>query len=281
VSLETDNHFKMEMEIDEDAPKMVLRRRASNTSQYSASSKKGKKEEAGAKISESQESFQSHFSRSGISDTFFDALNFSENEEEETVAASGPPVPKKLVALPENSEVAKSIGVVCTMSRRSTNKRQKDIKPFALQKTFYACPKIVSEEQKEKLKARIEKDIADFKFQKYTVTIHRFGLPFAVEEICCISEGYNLAPKILKAVLPDTPVEKKDKKRKRGRKVQSKESEDEDSEMFDVEQAYDECYVQDQMLKYQCLASTSASTTTASTSGTASSSTRARRSRKN
>jgi hypothetical protein len=178
--LETDNHFKMEMEIDEDAPKMVLRRRASNTSQYSASSKKGKKEEAGAKISESQESFQSHFSRSGISDTFFDALNFSENEEEETVAASGPPVPKKLVALPENSEVAKSIGVVCTMSRRSTNKRQKDIKPFALQKTFYACPKIVSEEQKEKLKARIEKDIWP-SFRRRRDLLHLRGLQSRAE----------------------------------------------------------------------------------------------------
>jgi hypothetical protein len=181
---------------------------------------------------ESQASQESKFSRSGFSDTFFEALNFSDGSQpttDDTVAASVPSVPPSSsvraissLALPENSELAQSIGVVCTLSRRSTNKRQKDIKPFALQKTFYAFPKSITEEQKEKIKARIEKDVADFKFQKYKVEIHRFGLPFVIDEICCVSEGYNLTPKILKAALPPAPDKKK---RKRARKNASEDEE--------------------------------------------------------
>jgi hypothetical protein len=236
-----------------ECPKMMLRRHSSGTSvSSSASSKgKGKKVEAGAKLSESQESQESgksQFSRSGISDTFFEALNFSDDEADTPApgAATSVLVPGTM-ALSETSELAQSIGIVCTMSRRSTNKRQKDIKPFALQKTFYAFPKSITEEQKEKMKARIEKDIADFKFQKYTVTIHRFGLPFPVEEVCCVSEGYNLTPKILKAVLPPPPATSTPEKKKRKRKPKS---EDDESDHFDVEEAYDELWVEQAIQKY-------------------------------
>jgi len=217
---------------------MMLRRRSDNSS----SAEDGvpasvEATEAGARyvpgLGESQESQESKFSRSGFSDTFFEALNFSDGSQpttDDTVAASGPPVSTSSstfrgfgsIALPENSEIAQSIGVVCTLSRPSTNKRQKDIKPFALQKTFYAFPKSITEEQKEKMKARIEKDVADFKFQKYKVEIHRFGLPFVVDEICCVSEGYNLTPKILKAALPSASDKKK---RKRARKNASEDEE--------------------------------------------------------
>ncbi len=208
-------------------------------------------------LSESQESVKSHLSRSGFSDTFFDALNISDGSQEQetgTAASTDPSSPQakqaqipsspqakqaqaptRTMTLSEGSELAKSIGVVCTLSRPSTNKRQKEIKPFALQKTFYAFPKTITEEQKEKIKVRIEKDIVDFKVQKYNVSIERFGLPFAVDEICCVSEGYNLTPKIYKAVLPDKPEPapaKKDKKRKRGCKDESESEEsDEDAEL--------------------------------------------------
>jgi hypothetical protein len=233
---------------------MMLRRRSDNSqssaeARSQASAVVNVEADAGSRYvpglgesQESQESQESKFSRSGFSDTFFEALNFSDGSQEttkddgndETVTASGPSAADSSarvrgigsIALPENSELAQSIGVVCTLSRPSTNKRQKDIKPFALQKTFYAFPKSITEEQKEKMKARIEKDVADFKFQKYKVEIHRFGLPFAVDEICCVSEGYNLTPKILKAALP--PSEKK--KRKRARKNAS---EDEESDPID------------------------------------------------
>jgi hypothetical protein len=221
---------------------MMLRRRSDNSSSaedgIAASVEASEAAEAGSRyvpgLGESQESQESKFSRSGFSDTFFEALNFSDGSQptDETVAVSGPPASASSarvrgigsIALPENSELAQSIGVVCTLSRPSTNKRQKDIKPFALQKTFYAFPKIITEEQKEKIKARIEKDVVDFKFQKYKVEIHRFGLPFVVDEICCVSEGYNLTPKILKAALPPAS----DKKRKK--RARKNESEDEESD---------------------------------------------------
>lgn len=151
--------------------------------------------------SDSQSQSQSQFSPSGVSQDFFKALDFTEAE--------------KVPALEEDSVAALSVGIVPVLSRPSTNKRQKEIKPFALQKCFFACPKNMSEEQKEKIKEKIDKDIMDFKFQKYKVELHRFGLPFAVEEICCISAGYNLVPKILKA--PASSEEAKtNKKRRRG-----------------------------------------------------------------
>ena len=128
--------------------------------------------------------------------------------------------------LTDDSELAQSIGIVCTVNRSSTNRRQKDIKPFALQKTFYAYPKDITQEKKDKIKKKIEADIADFKCQQYNVELHTFGLPFAVDEICCISAGYNLTAKMFRASLPKE--EKTPSKRKRGTREESA-SDDEDT----------------------------------------------------
>lgn len=174
---------------------------------------------------ESQDAASSpRFARSGMSQDFFDALNFDADD---------------ISALPDDSVAALSVGIVAVMSRPSTNKRQKEIKPFALQKCFYACPKHMSDEQKEKVKARIEKDITDFKYQKYKVEIHRFGLPFVVEEICCISTGYNLVPKILKAPPPASTEIKTEKKRRRNAS-DDEDGKDEDGKGDDEE---DDAYV--------------------------------------
>lgn len=101
--------------------------------------------------------------------------------------------------LSTDSPTAFSIGIVTIVRRPSTNRKQKPIKWFALQKSFYAYPRDISDATMEKLNTRIENDIADFKLQGYEVETHTFGLPFKVEEICCVSRGYNLLPKILKA----------------------------------------------------------------------------------
>jgi len=98
-----------------------------------------------------------------------------------------------------DSQNTLSIGTVCVMQRSSSNKKQKVIKKFAMQKTFYAYPKNATTEQKNKVETRIQNDVADFILQGYEVHTHKFGLPFEVEEICCVSRGYNLLPKILKA----------------------------------------------------------------------------------
>ena len=104
-----------------------------------------------------------------------------------------------MIGLSANSPIALSIGIVSVMKRPSTHKKQKNIKPFALQKSFYAYPKNVDQQTMEKINTRVQNDIADFKLQGYDVTTHTFGLPFEVEEVCCVSRGYNLLPKILKA----------------------------------------------------------------------------------
>ncbi len=92
-----------------------------------------------------------------------------------------------------------SIGTVCVIYRPSSNRKQKVIKKFALQKTFYAYPRNATTEQKNKIETRIQNDMADFVLQGYEIQTHTFDLPFEVEEICCVSRGYNLLPKILKA----------------------------------------------------------------------------------
>lgn len=182
--------------------KRLQRRGSAALGASQSSSSDNDSQQAGAPYkSDSQSQSQSHFSPSGVSQDFFEALNFEENEQ--------------IPALSEDSVAALSVGIVPVLSRPSTNKRQKEIKPFALQKCFYACPKNMSEEQKDKIKEKIDKDIVDFKFQKYKVELHRFGLPFVVEEICCISAGYNLVPKILKAPPPPTEAAKTSKKRRR------------------------------------------------------------------
>lgn len=114
--------------------------------------------------------------------------------------SSAPNVPEEITgSLSVDSEVALSIGIVCVMRRPSSNRKQKVIKKFALQKTFYAYPKNATTEQKNRIETRIQDDIGDFALQGYEVETYKFGLPFEVEEICCVSRGYNLLPKILKA----------------------------------------------------------------------------------
>lgn len=186
----------------------MQRRRTSESSSSSSSDEEYKPSQSviGAievkqESQESQKSERSQQSETGVSQDFFDVLNMNDDD-----------VP----GLSSQSEAALSVGFVCVVSRPTTNKKQKDIKKFALQKTFYAFPKNCSQEIKNKMQERIENDIADFRIQQYDVSIHRFGLPFEVEEVCCVSRGYTLLPKILKAPRPPSPPSSSTK-RKRGR----------------------------------------------------------------
>lgn len=117
-----------------------------------------------------------------------------------------------------DSELSKSIGVVCLASRDTTHKKQKAIKPHAIQKTFYAYPKNC-EESKRLIQEQIEEDMADFKVQNYTVQAYTFGLPFEVEATCNITRGYKNTPKIFKA---------ETNKRKSSEKSDSEDEEDKD-----------------------------------------------------
>lgn len=202
-----------------------MQRRGSIASSASAKSLASPRSSSSSsnKASQGLSRFDSQNSYSSMANHLFNALDFDANDD--------------IAALPEDSVAALSVGIVAVMSRPSTNTRQKDIKPFALQKCFYACPKHMSDEQKEKVKARIQKDITDFNYQKYKVDIHRFGLPFVVEEICCISAGYNLVPKILKAPLPPSAEATTSKKRKAIHV-----SDDEEERYEDKEDAEDEAY---------------------------------------
>lgn len=171
------------------SPRQSQESQESQESQQSQESRYSQDDQAGARCGDG--------GSTGMSQDFFAALNMSEEELENTRT------------LDEGSELAQSIGIVCVVSRPSTNKRQKNIKPFALQKTFYAYPKSASEEQKNKIKGRIETDIGDYRCQQYDIKIHTFGLPFPVEEICCVSAGYNLTAKMFRAIKPDDEPKKR------------------------------------------------------------------------
>lgn len=178
-------------------------------------------------FSESQEATcksESQVSHSGFSQDFFDMLNLSAADD------------NSVSTLATSSEIASSIGVVCVVSRPTNNKKQKDIKKFALQKTFYAYPKNCDTSVKDKIEERIKNDIADFKFQKYNVETYRFGLPFEVEEVCCVSRGYNLLPKILKAPQTETQASAPVKREKR--KARSRKSYEDDSANSDDDDDY-------------------------------------------
>lgn len=124
----------------------------------------------------------------------------------------------RVPGLAVDSELSKSIGVVCLASRETTHKKQKAIKPHAIQKTFYAYAKNC-EESKRLINEQIEEDMADFKVQNYTVEIYTFGLPFEVEATCNITRGYKNTPKIFKA---------ETNKRKSSEKSDSEDEEDKD-----------------------------------------------------
>jgi hypothetical protein len=98
-----------------------------------------------------------------------------------------------------SEERAKSFATVCVAHRASTHKKQKEVKPFVLQNTFYAFTKDISEQDKEAIDTKIKDIVADFETQDYTVERKTFGLPFEVQAICRITPGYNMTAKKVKA----------------------------------------------------------------------------------
>lgn len=100
------------------------------------------------------------------------------------------------VLVPE--ERAQSFATVCVVHRPTTHKKQKAVKTYALQNTFFAFPKNINDEDKKIIDGKIQDVVADFEAQKYTIERKTFGLPFEVEGICRITPGYNMTAKKIK-----------------------------------------------------------------------------------
>jgi hypothetical protein len=100
------------------------------------------------------------------------------------------------VLVPE--ERAQSFATVCVVHRPTTHKKQKAVKTYALQNTFFAFPKNINDEDKKIIDGKIQDVVADFETQKYTIERKTFGLPFEVEGVCRITPGYNMTAKKIK-----------------------------------------------------------------------------------
>jgi archaellin len=98
-----------------------------------------------------------------------------------------------------SEEKAKCFATVCIVHRSTTHKKQKQVKPYALQNTFFAFPKDINEQDKKLIDEKIRDIVVDFETQKYTVERKTFGLPFEVEGICRVTPGYNMTAKKVKA----------------------------------------------------------------------------------
>jgi hypothetical protein len=123
-----------------------------------------------------------------------------------------------------------SWGTVCVVKRPSTHAKQKVVKPYALQNTFYAYPLDTEASVKSQIESKIQHVVENFEIQKYETEIVTFGLPFEVESIGCISDGHGNAPK--KFTLPTF--------NKRKRNVSSSISDEEDSDEAGTEQMVEE-----------------------------------------
>ena len=97
-----------------------------------------------------------------------------------------------------SEEKAKSFATVCIVHRSTTHKKQKQVKPYALQNTFFAFPKDISDADKKVIDEKIRDIVVDFETQKYTIERKTFGLPFELEGICRITPGYNMTAKKVK-----------------------------------------------------------------------------------
>ncbi len=123
-----------------------------------------------------------------------------------------------------------SWGTVCVVKRPSTHAKQKVVKPYALQNTFYAYPLDTEASVKSQIESKIQHVVENFEIQKYETEIMTFGLPFEVESIGCISDGHGNAPK--KFTLPTF--------NKRKRNVSSSTSDDDDSDEAGTESMVEE-----------------------------------------
>jgi hypothetical protein len=95
-------------------------------------------------------------------------------------------------------ERAQSFATVCVVHRPTTHKKQKAVKTYALQNTFFAFPKNINDEDKKIIDGKIQEIVVDFETQKYTIERKTFGLPFEVEGVCRITPGYNMTAKKIK-----------------------------------------------------------------------------------
>lgn len=161
----------------------------------------------------SQTSQTSHISHTGLSQDMERAVIINEDENGVEQALVVPSL---------------SYGTVCVV-HRDAHRKMKIVKPFAVQNTFYAFPKDADEEMKAKINTKIEAVVQNFTLQNYDTKVVRFGLPFAVEEVCNISAGYNMTPKRMVAVA-QASVASKGKKRKHQSSSESSENEAEDDE---------------------------------------------------
>lgn len=126
-----------------------------------------------------------------------------------------------------------SIGTVCVVHREARG-RMKEVKKFALPNTFYAYPKDATDEMKEKIASKMQVVVDNFSLQNYETTIMRFGLPFAVAEVCSISCGYNMTPKRMMAVAAASTNTKGKKRKPVSSSDSSESSESESSDADDV-----------------------------------------------
>ena len=101
-----------------------------------------------------------------------------------------------------------SWGTVCVVKRPSTHARQVEVKPYALQNTFYAYPFATDSGMKNEIESKIRRVAQNFEIQRYDTEIVTFGLPFEVDAIGCISNGHgNMAKKF---TLPAVNKRKRD-----------------------------------------------------------------------
>ncbi len=102
-----------------------------------------------------------------------------------------------------------SWGKVCVVKRPSTHTKQKEVKLYALQNTFFAYPVDTDAETASEIDSKIQRVAQNFEIQRYETEIMTFGLPFEVEAIGCFTDGHgNMAKKFTIASSPS--------KRKRG-----------------------------------------------------------------
>ena len=121
-----------------------------------------------------------------------------------------------------------SHGTVCVVKRPSTHSRQKEIKRYALQNTFYAYPPNVDTKIKDQIRDNINGIVDNFKFQKYDTEIMTFGLPFEVEDVCRVTTLCGLTPKRL--VLPTN------KRKRNGGSDDEEDGGDDDEDIVDEEE---------------------------------------------
>ena len=110
---------------------------------------------------------------------------------------------------PDEPPAALSKGVVCVVSRLEG----KEIKPHAVQTSFFALPLDASEANKKAVEKKVREISNTYRANKYNVEKFEFDLPFEVGAICRVTKGYTSTPKAMQAV---SAAEEGNKKKRKG-----------------------------------------------------------------